>query len=135
MKHIKRLNSNAWTKKDIAYLTDNYGVMTSCAMAIQLNRTMTSVESQLYKMRKAGVLVGTARELRAKPVSSTQMVINKDAVMSETLFLVGYGDYPMFYKRLVRDGLAKSMKEKNTKWFWDRRDWILSRWLDFFASI
>lgn len=113
----------------------SYGQITSAAMALELNRSLTSVDSQLYKMRKQGLIEGIEKRRKCQPVSPNQMTVNKDAVMSETLFLVGYGDYPMFYKRLVRDGLSKAMREKSVNWFWDRRDWILNQWLDYFAGV
>jgi len=134
MKHIKRKKSNAWTTKEVDYLVENYGRVTAAALAIELNRSVTSVDGQLYKMRKLGLIEGIVHKKKCQPVSPNQMLVNLDAVKTETLFLIGYGDYPMFYKRLVRDGLAKSVKEKSLKWFWDRREWVLSRWLDFFCA-
>lgn len=131
---IIRRQHKAWNDKDIAFIRKNFGQMTAAAMSRKMGRTLTSVESQIYKMRVSGVINAPTRSQKINSVNDSQMGVNVDAVKTETLFLIGYGDYPMFYKRQVRDGLAKALKEKDAEWFWDRRDWILARWLHYFAG-
>lgn len=132
---IIRRTNKAWNDKDIAFIRKNFGQMTAAAMSRKMGRTLTSVESQIYKMRVSGAILAPIKSKKCQPVGDSQMGVNVDAVKTETLFLIGYGDYPMFYKRQVRDGLAKALKEKDANWFWDRRDWILARWLHYFAGL
>ena len=134
MKQIKRNPTRGWNAEQIEFLTLNYGRKTAATMARELDRSLTSVDSQLYKMRKQGLITPIVQQQKCQPVTTNQKAVNRDAVQSETLFLIGYGDYPMFYKKRVRDGLEKAMKDKNLNWFWDRRDWTLSRWLEFFSA-
>lgn len=123
---------NTWSDEEIGFLFANYQHMTSISMARHLERTPQAVESRLSILRKAGIIAPAKKQRPKKDVSSSQMKMNKEAVQSEVLFLLDFGDYSDAFRRRVKAGLAEHLLREPPEWFWARREWKLSAWMNYF---
>ena len=123
-----------WNDEELGFLFANYRHMTSTTMARHLERTPQAVESRLTILRRAGLIEPAKKTRIKKDVSSSQMRMNKDAVQSEVLFLIDFGDYTDVYRRRVKAGLSEHLLRESPEWFWVRREWKLSKWMTYFHA-
>ena len=126
---------NPWTNDELDFIIENHGRMTNRTMANHLGRSINGISQKIALFRKAGIIEDDrVPHPKASAVSAPQMVANREAVESETLFLLGFGDYPKQYQWRVINGLRKALKERTDQWFWERREWKLSTWLGYFHA-
>lgn len=123
-----------WTDEEIVFLIANHEDMTSQAIGSSLGRSKSSVDTRISILRRHGVMPKVVKARLRKDVTTAQMQSNKDAVRSEVLFLLDFGDYAPRWRAKVKAGLAKHYMKEDLKWFWDRREWKLSQWMEFFHA-
>lgn len=124
-----------WSADEITYLITNHTQMTKREIAIYLGRGLGAIEHKLGQLREMGDAPRGKGKKKSKPVSADQMAAIRDAVDTETLFLIGYGEYPETYRWRVRQGLKRTLRTEDDAWFWARREWRLQRWLDYFYGV
>ena len=143
MNRTKRKNTSAqkgvafqpWSAEEIAYLISHHTQMTKREIAIRLGRGLGAIEHKLSQLRELGDAPRGKGKKKARPVSTAQMIAVRDAVESESIFLIDYGVYPETYKWRVKQGLKKALRTEDDAWFWARREWRLQRWLDYFYGV
>lgn len=124
-----------WSAEEINFLITNHTQMTKREIAIHLCRGLGAIEHKLSQLRELGDAPRGKSKKKARPVSTDQMIAVRDAVDSESTFLIDYGVYPETYKWRVKQGLKKALRTEDDAWFWARREWRLQRWLDYFYGV